>query len=282
MEIRINEKSNTLSNLINSLPQTQSNDQDGDPNALPPPYVPPSLGGQIGQTVPSLNVVMHVVGTRADVQPFVALGQVLKNTYGHRVRLATHATLKVWVEENGLEFFNIGGDPAELTALMVNKNPSGMLPGTKLLRSGEIIKRRECIYNVLRACWRSCFESGDGTNTEDSHQQQHRLSSADLNSSDSVVCSEGAFDKPFVADAIIANPPSFAHVHCAEKLGIPLHLMYTYEYSFLELMKNELTRENIAGCHGRRRRLFLIHWQISNLRMRMRVSPISSVMPLLR
>ncbi|MCJ1462396.1 hypothetical protein MMC07_000997 [Pseudocyphellaria aurata] len=232
VEIRINEKSNTLSNLITSLPQTQSNGQDGDPNALPPPYVPPSLGGQSGQTVPSLNVVMHVVGTRADVQPFVALGQVLKKTYGHRVRLATHTTLKVWVEDNGLEFFNIGGDPVELTALMVNKNPSGMLPGTKLLRSGEIIKRRECIYNVLKACWRSCFESGDGINTEDSHQQQQQLlSSADLSSSDSVVRSEGVLDKPFVADAIIANPPSFAHVHCAEKLGIPLHLMYTMPWS---------------------------------------------------
>jgi hypothetical protein len=34
--------------------------------------------------------------------------------------------------------------------------------------------------------------------------------------------------KVFVADAIIANPPSFAHLHCAEKLGIPLHLMFTY------------------------------------------------------
>ncbi len=33
--------------------------------------------------------------------------------------------------------------------------------------------------------------------------------------------------KPFVADAIIANPPSFAHIHCAERLGIPLHLMFT-------------------------------------------------------
>jgi hypothetical protein len=33
--------------------------------------------------------------------------------------------------------------------------------------------------------------------------------------------------RPFVAHAIIANPPSFAHIHCAEKLGIPLHLMFT-------------------------------------------------------
>ena len=36
---------------------------------------------------------------------------------------------------------------------------------------------------------------------------------------------------PFVADAIIANPPSFAHFHCAEKLGIPLHLVFTFPYT---------------------------------------------------
>lgn len=33
---------------------------------------------------------------------------------------------------------------------------------------------------------------------------------------------------PFVADAIIANPPSFAAPHISEKLGIPLHMMFTY------------------------------------------------------
>jgi hypothetical protein len=33
---------------------------------------------------------------------------------------------------------------------------------------------------------------------------------------------------PFVADAIIANPPSFAPPHIAERLGIPLHMMFTY------------------------------------------------------
>jgi hypothetical protein len=32
---------------------------------------------------------------------------------------------------------------------------------------------------------------------------------------------------PFVADAIISNPPSFAPTHIAEKLGIPLHMMFT-------------------------------------------------------
>jgi UDP:flavonoid glycosyltransferase YjiC (YdhE family) len=36
---------------------------------------------------------------------------------------------------------------------------------------------------------------------------------------------------PFVADVIIANPPSFAHIHCAEALGIPVHLMFTFPYT---------------------------------------------------
>jgi hypothetical protein len=31
---------------------------------------------------------------------------------------------------------------------------------------------------------------------------------------------------PFVADAIIANPPVLGHVHVAEALGIPCHIMF--------------------------------------------------------
>lgn len=36
---------------------------------------------------------------------------------------------------------------------------------------------------------------------------------------------------PFIADAIIANPPSMAHCHIAERLGIPLHIMFTFPYT---------------------------------------------------
>ena len=61
-----------------------------------------------------MNIVIQIVGSRGDVQPFVALGKTLKEQHGHRVRLATHATFKNFVEENGLEFFNIGGDPSAL------------------------------------------------------------------------------------------------------------------------------------------------------------------------
>lgn len=187
-----------------------------------PAIIPPALGARPGQLPPPpMNVVIHVVGSRGDVQPFVALGKVLKESYGHRVRLATHPTFRGFVEENGLEFFSIGGDPAELMAFMV-KNP-GLMPGIESLRAGDVGKRRKGMYEIVQGCWRSCIEVGDGTGM--------RVSDDDLDSRfslDSGISMDGdSSAKPFVADAIIANPPSFAHIHCAEKLGIPLHLMFT-------------------------------------------------------
>ncbi|RXH97407.1 hypothetical protein DVH24_007753 [Malus domestica] len=53
---------------------------------------------------------MLIVGTRGDVQPFVAIGKRLQE-YGHRVRLATHANFKDFVLTAGLEFYPLGGDP---------------------------------------------------------------------------------------------------------------------------------------------------------------------------
>jgi hypothetical protein len=187
---------------------------------LPPAYIPSGLGARPGQKPPpKLNVVIQIVGSRGDVQPFVALGKVLKETYGHRVRIATHATFQSFVEENGLEFFCIGGDPAELMAFMV-KHP-GLMPGFDALRSGEISKRRKGISDILMGCWRSCIEAGDGLGPPPApHARDEPL---DLLNDVSQY-----FDKkPFVADVIIANPPSFAHIHIAEKLGIPLHMMFT-------------------------------------------------------
>jgi UDP:flavonoid glycosyltransferase YjiC (YdhE family) len=157
------------------------------------------------------------------VQPFVALGKVLVETYHHRVRLATHPVFQQFVEENGLEFFSIGGDPAELMAFMV-KNP-GLMPGMESLRSGDVGKRRKGIGEMIRGCWRSCFEAGDGLGVAVTDETVEEW----MNSSDemSEEARKAAKSKPFVADVIIANPPSFAHIHCAERLGIPLHLMFT-------------------------------------------------------
>lgn len=197
-----------------------------DKHPLPPGYIPPALGGLPGQVPPPLlNVVIHVVGSRGDVQPFVALGKTLKATYGHRVRVATHPTFQSFVEENGLEFFSIGGDPAELMAFMV-KNP-GLMPGFDSLKSGDVGKRRKGMEEIVLGCWRSCIEPGDGLGAPvRTDRDSDQLS---FDGGINMDCSPT--ERPFIADAIIANPPSFAHIHIAEKLGIPLHMMFTYVHA---------------------------------------------------
>ncbi|KAK6915277.1 Glycosyltransferase family 28, N-terminal domain [Dillenia turbinata] len=65
------------------------------------------------QGIPPLQIVMLIVGTRGDVQPFVAIGKHLQE-HGHRVRLATHANFREFVLAAGLEFFPLGGDPKVL------------------------------------------------------------------------------------------------------------------------------------------------------------------------
>lgn len=158
-----------------------------------------------------LNIVIQVIGSRGDIQPFVALGMELK-AHGHRVRLATHLAFRDFVLDADLEFFNVGGDPAELMAFMV-KN-SGLLPKISTIRSGAIQKRRREMKEVFDGCWRSCFEMGDGTHL---HQIKR----------DPWSDTPDYRRRPFVADVIIANPPSLAHIHCAQRLGIPLHIIFT-------------------------------------------------------
>ncbi|OBT44690.1 hypothetical protein VE00_04443 [Pseudogymnoascus sp. WSF 3629] len=218
VNITINQKTRRLSELLNPALRGQlSLVAQEDDQPLPPGYIPPSLGGQPGQIPPpNLNVVILVVGSRGDVQPFVALGKVLKSAYGHRVRLATHPVFQSFVEENGLEFFSIGGDPAELMAFMV-KNP-GLMPGMDSLKSGDVGKRRKGMEEIVLGCWRACIEAGDGLGPAP------RLEGG-------INMDTNPTERPFIADAIIANPPSFAHVHVAEKLGVPLHMMFTMPWS---------------------------------------------------
>jgi len=83
-----------------------------------------------------MNIVVQIVGSRGDVQPFIALGKHLQG-YGHRVRIATHPTFKDFVEETGLEFFSIGGDPAELMSVMSFDCPANAVHGPQSLLNTE-------------------------------------------------------------------------------------------------------------------------------------------------
>jgi hypothetical protein len=110
-----------------------------------------------------LNIVVIVIGSRGDIQPFIRIGKILKEDYGHRVRIATHPAFKKFVEEDsGLEFFSVGGNPSELMAFMV-KNP-GLIPNFETIREGEIGRRRAAMYEMFLGMWRACINSTDDEN----------------------------------------------------------------------------------------------------------------------
>ncbi|CAD0091054.1 unnamed protein product [Aureobasidium mustum] len=160
-----------------------------------------SIASSFHETIkrPRLNIVIMVIGSRGDIQPFLQIARILKR-YGHRVRVATHPAFKEFIEKDvGLEFFSIGGDPSELMAFMV-KNP-GLIPSLETVRQGEIARRRKGMAEIFEGLWRACVNATDDEGDKANMKMMGTKA-------------------PFVADAIIANPPSFAHVHIAERLGL--------------------------------------------------------------
>ncbi len=157
-----------------------------------PPTEPPR--------VPSLSIVVMVVGSRGDVQPFIPICRRLAER--HRVRLATHREFRPMVERAGLEFYPLGGNPHEMMEYIV-KTGGRILP-TRLDQIWEDVpKKRAMIAEILASTWRACTEADPGQ----------------------------AGARSFRADVIVANPPSYGHIHCAEALHIPLHMIFTMPWS---------------------------------------------------
>ncbi|XP_038897683.1 sterol 3-beta-glucosyltransferase UGT80A2-like isoform X3 [Benincasa hispida] len=157
------------------------------------------------QYIRPMQIVILIVGTRGDVQPFIPIGKRLQD-YGHRVRLATHPNFKEFVLMAGLEFYPLGGDPKQLAAYMVrNKGflPSG--PSEILIQRNQM---KEIIYSLLPACKDPDMDSGI----------------------------------PFEADAIIANRTAYGHTHVAEGLKLPLHIFFTMPWTPTSEFPHPLSR----------------------------------------
>ncbi|KAJ0512463.1 putative sterol 3-beta-glucosyltransferase [Helianthus annuus] len=141
-----------------------------------------------------LQIVVLIVGTRGDVQPFIAIGKRLQE-YGHRVRLATHSNFKEFVLTAGLEFYPLGGDPKVLAEYMVKNK--GFLPSGP----SEIPVQRSQIKDIINSLLPACKEPDLDTGI------------------------------PFRAQAIIANPPAYGHTHVAEALKVPIHIFFTMPWT---------------------------------------------------
>jgi UDP:flavonoid glycosyltransferase YjiC (YdhE family) len=64
---------------------------------------------------PALQLVLATVGSRGDVQPMLALGQVLRRR-GHRVVLAAPPNFAGWVQSLGFDFAPVGQDMQQYLA----------------------------------------------------------------------------------------------------------------------------------------------------------------------
>ncbi|KAJ4800583.1 Sterol 3-beta-glucosyltransferase [Rhynchospora pubera] len=159
---------------------------------------------------PPMNIVILIVGTRGDVQPFVAIGKRLQD-YGHRVRLATHANFKEFVLTAGLEFYHLGGDPKILAEYMVKNK--GFLPSNPSEISIQRKQIKEIVFSLLPACKEPDMDSGIS----------------------------------FKADAIIANPPCYGHTHVAEALNIPIHIIFTMPWTPTSEFPHPLSRVNLPA-----------------------------------
>jgi len=147
-------------------------------------------GGEV-LPLPRLNFVFLIVGTHGDVLPFLGLAKKLLDA-GHRVRLATHSVHRQLVLQHGVEHYPLGGDPRVLSKWMV-KSGGTIIGEMSNVKPAKLAMLREIVHSLWPAC--TARDPYDPT------------------------------AKPFTADVVIANPPTFGHIHCAEALGAPLHMM---------------------------------------------------------
>ncbi len=146
-----------------------------------------------------MNIVILVVGTRGDVQPFVYLALELKK-FGHRVRLATHSEYRNYVTGFGLLYYPLEGDPRKLSEYMV-KTEGRLMPDLLNKEERDVLpEKMKMLKDITYSTWLACTMP----DPEDSSLA------------------------PFVADAIISNPVSYGHIHCAEALAIPLVIFIIY------------------------------------------------------
>ncbi|EFA81475.1 sterol glucosyltransferase [Heterostelium album PN500] len=95
-----------------------------------------------------LKVTILTIGSRGDIQPFLALAIALKN-FGHSVTLASHELYRNMIENDfGLKFAPLSGDPKELMDLCVR---NGIFT-PKFIREA-LSKFRQFIDDLLQSCW---------------------------------------------------------------------------------------------------------------------------------
>ncbi|KAJ1033093.1 hypothetical protein NDA16_000371 [Ustilago loliicola] len=97
-----------------------------------------------------MRIYCLTIGSRGDVQPYIALCKALKE-YGHTPVIVSHPEYRGWVEGHGIEYRGVGGDPAALMKLSVEHR----IFSPAFFRE-SIGKFRVWLDELLRECWEEC------------------------------------------------------------------------------------------------------------------------------
>ncbi|EGV65435.1 UDP-Glycosyltransferase/glycogen phosphorylase [Yamadazyma tenuis ATCC 10573] len=98
----------------------------------------------------SYHFVLLTIGSRGDVQPYIALAKGLMEE-GHRVTIATHSEFKDWIVSYDIKFREIAGDPTELMSLMVSH---GSMSVAFIKEASS--KFKGWINDLLKTAWVAC------------------------------------------------------------------------------------------------------------------------------
>jgi UDP:flavonoid glycosyltransferase YjiC (YdhE family) len=151
--------------------------------------------------LPKLNICILVVGTHGDVLPFCALASQLQKS-GHRVRIASHEVHRNTVTSRSIEFYPLAGDPKQLSQWTVQTGGNILGEMKEGINDPWVLHAKDTmVKQICLSCWGA-------------------VSANDPNPA------FGQKLAPFVADAVIANPPCIGHIHVCEALAIPLHIMF--------------------------------------------------------
>ena len=101
----------------------------------------------------SLRVTCLTIGSRGDVQPYIALCKGLL-AEGHKPKIATHAEFEPWIRSHGIEFARVEGDPADLMRICVEFGMFTM----QFLREANS-KFRGWIDELLISAWQACQDT---------------------------------------------------------------------------------------------------------------------------
>ncbi|KAJ0296439.1 hypothetical protein COL516b_011605 [Colletotrichum fioriniae] len=186
----------TAASTSNEMTTSSSNSTPkGD--TVPVPDLPPG-------TSMRLNIVILFMGSRGDLQPSLAVAELLQRRHGHRVRIASHPPYRAAVEAAGVGFYSIGR--TDIKTMMERR----LLPRKELNALVPVIRQE--FREMGERWWGACVDGfGFDHDVEDG---------VDGGGEGAGGGERGAF----VADLVMSTMHVYNQTSAAARLGVPLHL----------------------------------------------------------